>query len=216
MKKVLTILTVCITLLSSCGKEIIRGGGSIGTETRALPVFSNVELEGSGEAIINYGAASNITLTGYQNLLTLYETKVVGNTLYLKFKPDISVRDNNIKASITLPALSGIRMNGSGKMEAKNFINTSLKASINGSGTIFIGDSQFSTATYSINGSGVIEAASTAIEEASAHIAGSGDINLKVSIKLKATISGSGNINYWGNPATTETQVTGSGKITKK
>ncbi len=217
MKGILIVLVCSITLFSSCNKETVRGKGAIITETRALPAFTNVELGGGGEAAINYGVAYNVTLTGYQNLLPIYETKVAGSTLYLQFKPNVyNVKNNNIKAIVTLPALAGMRINGSGKMEAKNFVNTDLTASINGSGYIFIGNSQYNTASYSINGSGKIDAGSTEVAEANAHISGSGDIELKAVIKLKATISGSGNIVYLGNPATVETQVSGSGKITRR
>jgi len=125
-------------------------------------------------------------------------------------------KNNNIKAIVTLPALSGLRINGSGKMQAGNFININLTASINGSGYIFIGNSQYNTASYSINGSGDIDAGSTKVEEANAHISGSGNIELKANIKLKATIVGSGSIFYLGNPTTVETQVSGSGKIIRR
>ncbi len=87
MKRILIVLVCSMTLFSSCNKETVRGGGAIITETRALPVFTNVELGGSGEAIINYGVAYNVTLTGYQNLLPIYDTRMTGNTLYLQFKP---------------------------------------------------------------------------------------------------------------------------------
>lgn len=217
MKVFFLALTASSLLLASCSKETVRGGGAIRTETRAVPAFTNVELGGSSEVTIEYGIASNVTLTGYENLLPIYETKVNGNTLYLQFKPDAyNVKNNNIKVSVTLPALAGMHINGSGKMEARNFVNANLAASIDGSGYLFIGNSQYGKVNYSINGSGDIKAAGTTTLEAEVHMTGSGNIELNVTNKLKATISGSGNISYWGNPATTETQVSGSGKITKK
>lgn len=159
-----------------------------------------------------------MTVTGYQNLLPVYETKVQGNTLYLQFRPDIyNVRNNNIKVNIQLPLLAYMRINGSGKINATGFANGDLlTGAINGSGDIFIGDSKYNKVTYTVNGSGNIKAASTTSTEAEAQISGSGNIELAVSNKLKASISGSGNIIYWGNPVTVETQVSGSGKITKR
>ncbi|MEP7144881.1 MAG: DUF2807 domain-containing protein [Ferruginibacter sp.] len=218
MTKRLMVLVSSIALLGSCNKEFIRGGGAINSETRMVNPFTNVEMRGGGEATINYGTAQAVSITGYQNLLAVYETKVIGNTLYLQFKSDIyNVRNNNIKVNITLPVLAYLRINGSGKITAKNFADgVVLTASINGSGYIFVGDSKYTKAAYSINGSGDIKAATTTAIEAAAQITGSGNIELNVSNKLMATISGSGNINYWGNPVTAETQVSGSGKITKK
>ena len=65
MKKILIVMVCGITLFSSCNKETVKGGGAIITETRALPVFTNVELGVSGEVTINYGVAYNVSLTGY-------------------------------------------------------------------------------------------------------------------------------------------------------
>ena len=200
MKKLLLIMTGGIFLLSSCNKESIRGNGAVNTENRTVGAFTDIELGGDADLTIGYGTTQQVTVTGYQNLLPVYETKVQGNTLYLQFRSDIyNVRNNNIKVNIQLPVLAYVRINGSGKINATGFASGDLlTASINGSGDIFIADSKYNKVTYTVNGSGNIKAASNITTEA------------------EARISGSGNINYWGNPVTVETQVSGSGRINKK
>ena len=101
-------------------------------------------------------------------------------------------------------------------MEAANFLHQVLTASINGSGYMAVVNSHLDKATFAINCSGEIKASSTLSNEAVAEIYGSGEIALKVRDKLKAIIRSSGNIDYWGTPASLEAEVTGSGKINKK
>ncbi|MEJ7588749.1 MAG: hypothetical protein WKI04_14415 [Ferruginibacter sp.] len=75
--KLLTVSFVCSSiLLGACNKETIRGGGAVVTETRPVPEFTNIELGGCSEAIISYGTAQQVTVTGYENLQPVYETKV--------------------------------------------------------------------------------------------------------------------------------------------
>ena len=217
MKKLTTILT-CAILLGACTKETITGGGAVITENRNVPVFTEVQLNGEGEATILYGTTQEVSVTGYENLLLVYETKMVGTALHLQFKPDdYRIRNNNIKVNIKVPSLSYIRVNGSGKVLAGNFATgDNLSAYINGSGNMQVKDSKYNKVSYVINGSGGIVANTTEAKEANAEIHGSGKILLNVLNKLDANISGSGDIDYWGNPAAVNTQVSGSGKITKK
>jgi hypothetical protein len=217
MKKFLGLLASSMIILSGCNKDNLSGSGATDTELRVVPVFTSIELKGSAEVDVSYSTTQEVKITGYENLLPYYETKVFNNTLYLQFRSDVyNVRHNNIKLNITLPLLSGIRVNGSGKVTAGNFINgDGLTASVNGSGDIFVNASRYNKANYFINGSGDLKASGNIVAEAVAGISGSGSIELNVTDKLKANISGSGDIKYWGNPGTVETQVSGSGKVTK-
>ncbi|MEJ7588748.1 MAG: DUF2807 domain-containing protein [Ferruginibacter sp.] len=66
--------------------------------------------------------------------------------------------NSNIKVNITIPSLASLRVNGSGNINAKNFMNGDfLAATINGSGDIFVNDSKYNKVNYSIHGSGEIE-----------------------------------------------------------
>jgi hypothetical protein len=218
MKKLFTIFAGSIILFSSCNKESIKGSGAVITEARSLPTFSEIQVNGDADLNVVYGAGQEVSVTGYQNLLPVYETKMVGTVLYLQFKPNYyRIRNNNIKVKIVVPALTYLRLNGSGNIIASNFrTGSDLNAAINGSGNILLQDSKYFKANYTINGSGNITASTTEAAEAAAEIHGSGNIRLKVSEKLTANIAGSGNVDYWGNPVTMSTQISGSGKVNKK
>ena len=218
MKIVNSLLFCSITLFTACNKETIKGGGAVISENRTVPAFTEIQLNGDADASVVAGPVQQVTVNGYENLLPVYETKIIGTTLHLGFKPNYyNVRNNNIKVTIVVPDLTFIRTNGSGNFIAKNFMNgNNFSAYINGSGNIDVKDSKFQKVTYNVNGSGNIHANTTEAIEAQAEIHGSGNILLRVTGKLTANIAGSGNIDYWGNPATTSTQVNGSGRISKK
>jgi hypothetical protein len=67
-----------------------------------------------------------------------------------------------------------------------------------------------------VNGSGDIHAAQITAVNADVDVNGSGKVDVFCTHKLKATIHGSGDINYWGNPTVVETDISGSGRVRKK
>lgn len=215
MKPLLT-LTAAVLLLTACTKDHIRGSGRTITTERQLPSFKQVKLEGSGNVVVNHGATQQVKVTGYENLVDIYETNVVNGNLTLKFNDSYNVRNSNISVTITLPAIEGMYVNGSGSMSMNNFTGQSLDAETNGSGEISINGSDYTSVFYGISGSGDIDARTVHSTNADAHISGSGNIDLRVAGKLKARISGSGNINYWGNPPEVDAQVSGSGRLVKR
>lgn len=218
MKKILALFVCSIIFLSACNKETIRGSGAIISEDRILPGLTEIEFDGEAEADIISGVTQKVTITGYQNLLPVYESRLIGNTLHLGFKPnEYRIKNNNIKVTIALPALSYVRINGSGNINCRDFINgNNLGAWIDGSGSILIENSKYNKAVYSVTGSGNITANTTEAAEAKAEIHGSGNIMLNVTDKWDASLTASASINYWGNPAVVNTQVSGSGHINKK
>ncbi len=82
MKLLFIILTVAA--LTSCEKESITGRGSTLTETRSVDPFNKVKLEGSGNVTVTQGTQQKVEVTGYENLLSIYETNVQNGLLVLK------------------------------------------------------------------------------------------------------------------------------------
>lgn len=214
MKPIL-ILTAAVLLLTACIKDHIRGSGITITTDRNVPAFNSVKVEGSGNVSIVKGTTQQVKVTGYENLVPIYETNVVNGNLILKFRDDYNVRNSNISVAITALSIQGVYINGSGDINVSGFSDSSLDAEINGSGKITASNSVYTNVFYHINGSGHINARTVQTSDADARISGSADIDLLVSNRLKARISGSGNINYWGNPAEVDAQVSGSGKVVK-
>ncbi len=220
MKNVITLSIIALStiLFTSCRKNSLRGHGSIESETRQLSTFSSVQADGSTDIDVYPSSTNYVVVTGYGNLIPVYETEVRGNTLYLDFKRGYwNIMNNNIKVTVYTTDMSAIHLNGSGKVHIhENMTSNTMVADINGSGDVRVDNNQFDRFDCDVNGSGSIKASSADCKAVYAKISGSGDIEVSVSEVLEAKISGSGNIDYWGTPEVVNTDISGSGKVTKR
>lgn len=66
-----------------------------------------------------------------------------------------------------------------------------------------------------ISGSGKIHGYALVANSANATISGSGDLEIFVNNTLTANISGSGSVRYKGNPPIVNSNISGSGRVTK-
>lgn len=204
-------------VITSCSKNAIRGSGNTLTETRSVSGFTGVQVNGWCKVNIVQGVQQKVEVKGFENLLQIFETSVQNGTLVLQFRRDYyNIGNNNIMVDITVQDLSRIGINGSGEYRMKNFQGTSFTAEINGLGDIYSENCHYNSAFLKVNGSGYINAVAVITNEAEAQISGSGKIDVSSSQKLKASIQGSGEINYWGNPQTVTSEISGSGKIKKR
>lgn len=215
MKKLTAISLFIFTLiaLSGCGQVV--GSGNLVTETRQVSGFNRVELAGSGEVEIVLGEEESITIEAEDNLIDLIETRVTGNTLYIGFKPNTSVTSlRSMRFTVYMKSLEGASINGSGRIEIPESNYESLDLRVSGSGRILASGSVESLSAE-LPGSGSIDCKDLEAGLVDATISGSGDITVTVLKSLDARISGSGNVRYYGDPASVNQVVSGSGNIRK-
>jgi hypothetical protein len=217
----------------------VQGSGHVVTETRQVSDFTRVELLGSGEVVLTQGDEEALQVEAEDNLLGHIRTEVRGHTLYLSLNngevPEILQPTRPIKYYVSLKAVEGLAVSGSGDISAGNVTADSLDLSINGSGNISIDTLAAKTLKSTIRGSGKCEvrggtAADQAVdisgsgnyaggklegETGSVQITGSGAATVRVKATLEARISGSGDVYYYGTPRVTE-HITGSGNIQAK
>jgi Putative auto-transporter adhesin, head GIN domain len=218
MKQLFLFLNIAVvTFFSSCSKEIIRGSGSIGNKAINVSAFTAVETHSDIKAAISYGTSQEVTATGYDNLLNILDFKVENAVLKLNFNSTYNtIRNGNVIATIKVPILSGVTIHGSKNIEVSGFANgDTFDAKIHGSGSIRVNNSSYKSALLGVNGSGNIEAEGLQTKQSEVNINGSGNAGIFVTERLKASVFGSGNIYYWGNPAL-EIVRNGSGKVIKR
>ena len=205
-----------LLLFTSCTKTI-TGEGPTATQIRQVANFSKVKINGSGDVEIVPSNNQQVIVSGYTNLLDVYESKVVNGELQLGFESRKNIRNDNIKVRIEIPDVRSVNINGSGDVLVNGFLQgTELSSLINGSGRIRIWSSAFDRMSYNINGSGDIFAAGIPSKTTEALISGSGFIELNCTQQLKIRISGSGTVDYYGNPPATDISISGSGVVRKK
>lgn len=205
-------------------------------EKRSVGEFDKVTFAVPGEVIINIGKSYSIELEGDESFISELKTTVSGGRLEIKdsrkWQRSLGIR--RVIVRITMPALTGVNIAGSGAITVNDMISGSqLDAGISGSGTLRFhglayeyincsiigsgsvrteGNGTIGNLEMVISGSGSYKGPDTIVETLEARITGSGHCNCHVTGMLKARITGSGNIIYYGNPKTDAT-ITGSGKV---
>lgn len=234
MKQLLVVSFIAIFLLHSCiNRETVHGNGNETTESRNVGSFKEIQLMGSMNVEIKKGDEHAVEVNAEENLLPYIETRIDGNKLIVKFRDDVNVdADKDILVKVTTPVLTEASVMGSGDISGNGkFISDnkieinvlgsgnvnleldapSVEAKVTGSGDIAIrGNTK--DAEYSTMGSGNIKAEDLKAENAEAKTMGSGNIKAFASVKLKATITGSGDISYKGGAAVTS-NIHGSGSV---
>jgi len=205
-------------------------------ETRNV-TFDEVSFCLAGEVYISLGQGFKVVLEGDKDYIDEVETKVSGSELVIKRDSWVNFNNEKVIVRITMPALNGIDVSGSGKvMVADPLKSDDFEADISGSGKIYLKDVTMGDVEFDISGSGsfVIEGAgsmsslevdisgsgsykgeSTKIGTFEAHISGSGSCDCYVTEMLRASISGSGSVWYSGNPKI-DASISGSGKVRTK
>ena len=206
-------------------------------ETRDHSGFSEVAFAVSGEVFIDLGDTYSVVLEGDREYIREIETKVYGDELRIKRDKWFDSGNKKVVVRITMPALDGISVSGSGKVTVNDPLRgEDLDIGIGGSGKAFLKDVSLQEAECSISGSGslIIDGSGTVgsleinisgsgdyLGEATrvgtleANISGSGSCRCYVTEMLRAAISGSGSIIYSGNPKI-DAAVSGSGKVRSK
>lgn len=231
-KKILFTAVICITaIFISCNFSVEGEGPSVSQE-RDLNNFSELEINIPANVTLVIADSFNVMLNAQQNILDIIITEIDGDVL--EFDTDKSFDINKpVEVVISAPAFAAINITGSSNVKSLNTmkgeqlklrINGSgvihasaevedLHLQVNGSGDIYIKGSCRSN-DIELNGSGNVFAKELYTAEAEVNINGSGDAELNVNELLDASIHGSGNIIYKGQPKV-KTEIAGSGDIKK-
>lgn len=220
-------------ILSGCDVSIdwtrgVEGSGNIVSESRTLPEFDRIEIDGNVDADIRPGNRS-FTITGDDNLLPLARTRVRGRVLVIDTERKVKPTDG-IRAVITTPILNGVTAKGSSDIYFTGVRASAFALQVSGSGEV-LGRGDFGDLTADVSGSGEITLEGTASEvgaavsgsgevdlsqvearSANVDVSGSGEVVVQVSDRLDVTITGSGEVGFIGDPEVTS-RITGSGEI---
>ena len=215
--------------------EKIKGNGNVTTITRTTPDYDGISCAGSFDYILVSGTEGKITIEGEENLLKYVVTEVKNNKLVVKTEKNINLKpslNKTIKVTIPFKDVDNVSLAGSGDLTNTDTIKaTDLKVSLAGSGDIVLtvetnnvkgslagsGDLTLKGNTNNLEaniaGSGDFHGFNLQANNTEVSVAGSGDAKVVSNESLKARVSGSGDIEYKGNPKTEDSKVAGSGSI---
>ena len=188
------------------------------TETRNLTGFTQVSFGVPGNLNIHIGSEFKVILEGDKDFLAEIITDVSNGRLTIRTKERRKPMFNNKKVvvNITMPAISGLSVSGSGTAEIfDSFKTESLSLVVSGSGQLILNDVSSENLSCSVTGSGDIIISGASGKDLRCSVTGSGNITLKSSGSFStADISITGSGKYIGESFKIETakiRVTGSG-----
>ncbi len=214
--------------------------GQVIKEDRSVTDFDRVNLSGFGKVILTQNSREAVTVEADEDMLPDIKTVVRGRTLYLEVKKSYWRKNrwggskSGIKYYVSMESVRGVSVSGSGTITSENVESDDLNISISGSGDIEIeslkaqdlkirisgsGDchlaGEVTTQDISISGSGSYVSEDLRSDETTMHVSGSGDATIWVEKEINVTISGSGKVDYKGDPKVVSFQSSGSGKVRK-
>ncbi len=203
---------------SDPGTEARDGAGDgMVSETRTVPPFSSVALNGIGTVRIHRGP-QEVRVSIDENLIDRFETEVKGDTLMVGFRCGFSLSwlkaVRNLKQceiDIWVPELDGVEVNGAGTITVDPFAYEDIEVKITGDGTIELHGSAARFSVFS-TGSAKVNAGDLAARTVSVRMTGAGMVELRAEESLDASVTGAGTLAYWGTPALTQ-RISGAGTI---
>jgi Putative auto-transporter adhesin, head GIN domain len=211
-------ITICFLaafniLLGGCDWLGIKGNGHIVTDQRPIATFSEIDAGGMFEIEWRSGAPS-LAITTDENLLSHIENRVSGNTLRLHTSERLRPT-HGIKVVISSPTRFGAKLTGATKLIAHQLSGPKFIVASTGAATVSL-DGAVDELLADMTGASDLRAKGLEAKTVEISTTGAADAYISVSDTLRVSITGAGDVTYFGNPKTVEKHVTGAGSIRHK
>ena len=194
--------------------NVLKGSGVLLEETRKVPEFSGIDLSGVYEVFIRCGQKQEVIVFGDDNIVPHVKTEVNGNVLKVFLDQSVSTR-NKIKLILTANSVSSLKVSGTANVDISSVRNKSFNLEIFGTGDTKI-EGMSDDLEITMSGTANVDAKNLMAKTAIVDVSGAGNVALSVSDELRASISGVGNVYYYGNPGKVVETVSGIGGIHKR
>jgi hypothetical protein len=207
------ILAFALLFLTSCDGVVERGNGTIVTESRQIPAFTNLIVDGAFDITWGTGAPA-LTITTDENLMKFIGTRVEKDSLRLDWTTPLK-GTRGIKVHVTGPGLRRITLNGAVRLKGSGLAGTELYLEANGASRITL-EGSVNAMSAEMNGASRLDAESLITRATELSINGAGRAEVHASEVLKAEIAGAGKVVYSGDPQTVDRQISGAGSIKRR
>nr|WP_255603385.1 DUF2807 domain-containing protein [Oscillochloris sp. ZM17-4] len=203
-------------LLAGCAQgpgPLIEGSGPVIREERPASGVRAVEFGAFGSLEIVQGDAEGLTLLGQGNILPHIISEVDGDTM--RISVDGSAHPTyGLQMRLTVRELRSIVAGGAGGISASGISGDSLSVSVLGANTVTVAGT-VREQTVTLSGAGSYDGSSLESQRATVTIDGFADAVVRVEEQLRATISGNGSVEYFGDPRVIE-DITGLGQVMRR
>ena len=204
---------------AACGEARSESGGPTVDRAYQVGEFQKIEVAGAYEVDVRTGGGPTVAARGPEKGIERLVVEVKGDTLMIYPRKERGMNfgwssDEPVQLTVTVPALRGASITGSGGMRIDRVRGDSFEGEIGGSGDLEVGIIEVQTLSLGIAGSGEARAGAGRAREAQYEIAGSGDIQAgKVNADTaRVSIAGSGNVAAHATK-TAAVEIAGSGDV---
>lgn len=206
------------------------------TEIRKVGSFNGIRTGGSWNVILEKGDREEVRLESKKFDLSKVITEVKDNSLNIGLEKG-NHKNVNFTVYVTYRELESIKSGGSGSIKSnsdiiadnleiymsgsgdgrfQNIKADKLLVSMSGSGNIDVEGGSIGHLTIKQSGSGDFRGLDLQAEDAEVNKNGSGNTSLTATKALSVRSSGSGNVEYRGNPEHSDVRFSGSGRVAKR
>jgi hypothetical protein len=191
-------------------ESAVDGNGMPARDERVIATLPRLQVDGPMQVEVRVGPAASIVVEADANLLPLIHTDARGDTL--RIWSDRVRSKNPIHITYTVPSLSGVTENGSGRVSAVGLAGAPLEVNLNGSGLVQLAGN-VDRFDAKVNGSGHVDAGRLRSASATLTVNGSGNLVAGEVRGEHASVSvhGSGKVQAWGAVRSLTVRMTGSG-----
>jgi hypothetical protein len=222
---------VSVLALSGC-EEGIDGNGERASETRNVASFVKVKSDTELDVEVVQGDRQKVEVELDSNLLDLVQTRVDDATLYITTVSHLGETLDGPHVRVTVPELAAAKLSGSGSLVlGLDQPEQPLDLYVSGSGSLRFEGRTAAVGGFScgsgdlrlfgetrdvelwVTGSGSIRGRELSAESGSLDLSGSGDISASVDESVSVRLSGSGQIDLYGDASIDDYEVSGSGEL---
>lgn len=190
----------------------VQGSGSAKEESRSLPAFHGLEVDGAYTVRIACQKDQSVEISADDNLLPLILTEVHDGILRVTSKKSICA-SAPMTLTITVETLDLIRSSGANEFQVADLKGESLEVDLSGSSNMTL-DGTVDRLAAKIDGASGLLARQLKTKQVAVAISGAGSAEVHASERLQGDISGVGSIRYAGNPGEVVRNIMGWGDIT--
>lgn len=208
------------------------------TKSFAIKDFSSLNLKMVGNVEVEQSDSYSITATGPANIVNRLELSNMNQELVVDMDEDniFSFKDEKLSIKIAAPQLNAITLSGVGNLNLiKKFNLPKLTITNEGVGKVTVEDltvqdfrlnatgvgpvkikGTAARAEFISDGVGAIDAAAFQTKVSVVQSGGVGAISVFASDSLSVAASGTGNVQFYGNPKAIKSDISGVGKLKNK
>lgn len=213
-KRVMTAMTACALMVAPVSGAF---AGDQEAENRDLPTFHSIVVKGAIELEVKIGGKQKVNVSVEDMKLSSVTTEVKDGVLYIDTLKEKSFwggkrQHGEVELTLTMSDFKGIKVKGAVDGDIVGINSKTVDIEVSGAADLNL-TGTCETLNVNVRGAGDLDAEDLKCKDVDVSISGAGDADVYASEKVKAVVSGVGNVNILGKPKDVIKTVRGLGDI---